>query len=195
MKKNNMSIGSDNKVNSQYQNFAHLLYRQGARIEPNNNPNNAIAVSSYKSQNHPPGSFSHTNNTRTVPVTSFPNGRVTTMLQNSYSNSASQNTSASNYSRAHLNTNTIKNYRIQNAGRQNLKQNELSSSSFSRSKSVFKDQEYARNGSTGSRSTAAHSSGLPPAFKKNSSISADYGKTQVANYQYSSNGSNNNKIH
>lgn len=47
--------------------------------------------------------------------------------------------------------------------------------SFSRSKSVYKDQSLARNGSNGSRSTASHSSGLPPPFKKNSSISADYG--------------------
>jgi hypothetical protein len=51
--------------------------------------------------------------------------------------------------------------------------------SFTRSKSVYKDQDWIRNGSNGSRSTATHSSGLPPAFKKNASISADYGN----NYQ------------
>lgn len=47
--------------------------------------------------------------------------------------------------------------------------------SESRSKSVYKDQVLPRNGSNGSRSTASHSSGLPPALKKTSSISADYG--------------------
>jgi len=51
--------------------------------------------------------------------------------------------------------------------------------SYNRSKSVYKEQDWARNGSNGSRSTATHSSGLPPAVKKNSSISADYG----SNYQ------------
>jgi hypothetical protein len=55
-------------------NFAHLLYRQGARGH-SNNPDSAIAVSSYKNQNHIHG------NAKTVPVNSFPNGRVTSMLK------------------------------------------------------------------------------------------------------------------
>lgn len=55
----------------------------------------------------------------------------------------------------------------------------IANTSFNRSKSVYKEQEWARNGSTGTRSTASHSTALPPAFKKNSSISADYGN----NYQ------------
>lgn len=145
---------NENKVGSQYQNFAHLLYRQGVRGD-NQNPDSAIAVSSYKAQN-PGGQFGAPGNTKTVPVTSFPNGRVGTMLQNSYSNSGPQNTESANYTRPRINN------------------------SISRSKSVYKDQDWARNGSCGSRSTASHSSGLPPAFKKNSSISADYGK----NYQH-----------
>lgn len=55
-------------------NFAHLLYRQGARGQ-SNNPDSAIAVSSYKNPNQLHG------NAKTVPVSSFPNGRVTSMLK------------------------------------------------------------------------------------------------------------------
>jgi hypothetical protein len=53
---------------------------------------------------------------------------------------------------------------------------DFSNNSFTRSKSVYKEQDWMRNGTSGSRSTASHSSGLP-AFKKNSSISADYGNS------------------
>lgn len=190
--KNTYNPGHGNSnIGSQYQNFAHLLYGSKAKVAIDGS---GPAVSSYKNQNQVSSSMSNSSNTRTVPVTSFPNGRVTTMLQNSYSNSVTQNTSSTNYSRSHLNTNTIKNYRVQQPGRSNQKQNELSSNSFSRSKSVFKDKEWPRGNSSGSRSTAAQSSALPPAFKKNSSISADYGKGQVSNLQYQNGTSSNGKM-
>lgn len=176
MKKHHNVFSNDGKIGSQYQNFAHLLYRQNARMEVGVNPGGAIAVSSYKSQQQAQN-YANGNNTKTVAVANFPNGRVTTTLQNSYSNN--------NYSRTHLSTNTIKNYRVQSNGRQNIKEAELANNSFSRSKSVYKDQDWARNGTSVSRSTASHSSGLPPAIKKSSSISADYGKNQTQSYQYS----------
>jgi hypothetical protein len=167
MKKNLHSYAGNNKVGAQYQNFAHLLYRQGAK-DQSNNPDSAMAVSSYKSPNQ-----LHNANTRTVPVTSFPNGRVTTMLQNSYSNTAGQKVNGNAYSRAHIAGHNMKNYKVYDQKGTDV------NNSFTRSKSVYKDQDWVRNGSSGSRSTASHSSGLPPAFKKNSSISADYGN----NYQ------------
>lgn len=150
--KHHNSAANPKNANSQYQNFAHLLYRQGARPEPNH-PNAGITGSGYK---YTANSMSYGNNTRTVPVTSFPNGRVTTMLQNSYSNHTSQPIHFPRTKPAPAPSN----YRVQGSNRMNAKQGELSSSSFTRSKSVFKDQEWARNGISGSRSTASHSSGV-----------------------------------
>lgn len=159
-----MSI-NNNKIGAQYQNFAHLLYRQNGKIDSSNKSNGSIAISSYKSYQNA-SNFNTNGNTKTVPITSFPNGRVTSMLQNSYSN-----------------TYIVQNYRIKNNSRHALKEHEISNNSFNRSKSVYRDQEWARNGTSGSRSTASHSSGLPPAIKKSSSISADYGKNDAQNYK------------
>lgn len=147
-------------ASSHFPKFLAPLVQAGARVDTGN-PDSAIAISSYKTQTNPPAYSNNIGNIKTVPVTNFPNGRVTKMLQNSYSNGVSQST----YSRVNLNNH-----------------NELINNSFTRSKSVYKDQDWVRNGTSGTRSTASHSTSLPPAFKKNSSISADYGK----NYQQSS---------
>lgn len=98
-------------------NFAHLLYHQGVRKD-NGHPDSAIAVSSYKSQSQMQGSFGSSGNSKTVPVTSFPNGRVTTMLQNSYSNNKAVNPGGNAYSRVHVTGQNVKNYRLQEHSRQ-----------------------------------------------------------------------------
>ena len=60
-------------------------------------------------------------NAKTVSVTSFPNGRVTTMLQNSYSHQMGANTRVKAYSRAQILGQNIKNFRMQDANRQIIK--------------------------------------------------------------------------
>lgn len=82
----------------------------------NNKADSAFTVSSYKGQNDVQNNVKSINNVNTVPITNFPNGRVTTMLHNSYANSVGPNGGANNYSRSHLNANNIKNYKIQDPG-------------------------------------------------------------------------------
>lgn len=72
-----------------------------------------MAVGPYKPQNQIQGAFNNAANSKALPITSFPNGRVTTMLQNSYSNSVGPNGGANNYSRSNVNVGNIKNFRIQ----------------------------------------------------------------------------------
>lgn len=98
-------------------NFAHLLYNQGARKETGQ-PDSAIAVSSYKSQSQMQGNYGNNGTSKTVPLTSFPNGRVTTMLQNSYSKGNAMNPGGNAYSRVHVTGQNVKNYRLQEHSRQ-----------------------------------------------------------------------------
>lgn len=108
------------------------------------------------------------------------------MLQNSYSNNNVQPSRVKNYSRAQILGQNSKNYRFQDPNRNAAKAGNFQN--FSRSQSVYKhhsrlknkDHDVSMNVSTGSKSTASHSTGLPPAIKKNS-ISADYG----SNYEQS----------
>jgi len=66
------------------------------------------------------GNFNHSKS-KAVAVTSFPNGRVTTMLQNSFPNRVGPNTRIKAYSRAQLLGQNIKNFRMQDANRQIIK--------------------------------------------------------------------------
>lgn len=155
------------------------LNSQGIRGKKSAYYDNPLSVSSYKTQNKMYGPLNNMTNGKSVPVTSFPNGRMNTMLQNLYSSNMAPQLSNNSYSSSNY-AGANNNYCDQTNGRQSYQTADLSSNGFNRSKSVYRDQDYARNGSSGSRSTASHSTGLPPAFKKNSSISADYGK----NYQH-----------
>lgn len=99
--------GSTN-ANSQFPKFLSPLVQAGTRVDTGN-PDSAIAISSYKTQSNQPVYTNNTGSIKTVPVTNFPNGRVTKMLQNSYSNGVNQST----YSRVNINNINMRNYRVQ----------------------------------------------------------------------------------